>query len=75
MPGREAMGSDSIQARGVFSLSESKALLSLVLNRVALPQTDSVPNLRILLELWLLFEEQVAVMARRVFGHLQAVCQ
>lgn len=62
------MGSDSIQARGVFSLPESKALSFLVMVRVALSQTDPVPNLGVILELWLLFEEQVTV----VQGWVQA---
>lgn len=41
---------------------------------VALSQADLVHNLGVLLDLKLLFEEQVAVVARRTFAQLGIVC-
>lgn len=44
-----------------------------VLDGVALPQRDTVCNLGVLLELWILLEEQMVVVAKGAFAHLQAV--
>ncbi|KAM6466454.1 uncharacterized protein PHA67_012250 [Liasis olivaceus] len=55
--------------------SVSRSLPSLVLDGVALPQTDPVHNLGVLLDSRLLLKEQVAVMAKRAFAQLRVVHQ
>lgn len=42
---------------------------------VALPKTDSVHNLGVILDLQFLVKEQVAVVAQRAFAQLHIVCQ
>lgn len=55
--------------------SVSGTLSSLELDGIALPQTDPVHNLGVLLDSRLLLEEQVAAMARRAFAQLRVVHQ
>lgn len=76
------MGNNSVQLNlgkiewlRVLGLSSSGTMPSLVLNGVALPQTDPVYNLEVLLDLQLLLEEQVAVEARRAIAHFHVVHQ
>lgn len=48
---------------------------SLVLDWETMSQREPMCNLGVLLESWLLLEDQLAVMTKRVFAHLQVVCQ
>lgn len=57
----------------VLGITGSRTMPSLVLDRIALPQTDLVHNVGVLLDLQILLEKKVAVMARRTFAKLCVV--
>lgn len=55
--------------------SGSRCLALVILDRISLPQTNPVQNLGVLLDLQVLLKGQVAVVVRRAFVQLHAVCQ
>lgn len=57
----------------VLGITGSRTMPSLVLDRIALPQTDLVHNLGVLLDFQILLEKKVVVMARRTFAQLCVV--
>lgn len=72
-------GPDSTQTRlnwlWVFDSSGDKVFPPLILDGVALPHTGPMYNLEVILDLLLLLEEKVVVVARKAFVQLQFVHQ
>lgn len=54
----------------MFGSLIARNVLPLVLDEVAVPQTDLLQNLGVPLESQVLLKEQVAAMARRAFAYL-----